>query len=249
MRARSPLEVPPPPRADEIHVFLVRPDEALARLSVALWLMLDREERARARSYASAPRAEWFVAVHGLLRCALGDALGADPRSLRLSRGPGGKPFLAAPAGGELRFSLSHTPSLGAIAVARGREVGLDVEELRAIEGAADLARRRFPPGDLAALSGAPPARFHGEFLRLWTRSESRLKASGEGLSGPPDAAADEAQPRWETLDLALGSAHVGALTIARGPPVQLVGWRASVERGGPGQFTFTRTELTANAT
>jgi 4'-phosphopantetheinyl transferase len=246
--------VPPAPDHDEVQVLLVRPDEALARLSVSLWLMLDREERDRARSYPAGSRAEWFVAVHGLLRSALGEAVGAPPKSLRLSRGPSGKPFLATPAGAKLCFSLSHTPTLGAIAIARGREVGIDIEELRAIDGAVELARRHLPPRDVEALSGVPAGHLGREFLRLWTRNESRLKARGDGLSGATPAAdgpapGDDAPARWDTLDLALGREHVGAVTVEGHARVRIVTWRAAVAAAGPGQFTFTRTELTANAT
>lgn len=246
--------MPPPPDPHEIHVLLVRPDPALARLSVALWLTLDAQERARARSYAAGARGEWFVAVHGLLRSALADGLGVDPRSLRLSRGPNGKPFLVGPGDVDLRFSLSHTEGIGAIAIARGRDVGIDVEDLREVDGALELARRRFPPQDVEALSSLPPARVGRELLRMWTRSESRLKASGEGLSGARPAVDGAARghdgpDRWETLDLPVGDAHVAALTIERGAGRQIVGWRATAGRGGQGQFTFTRTELTANAT
>jgi 4'-phosphopantetheinyl transferase len=253
--------LPPAPAHDEVHVLLIRPDAALSRRSVGLWLMLDRDERDRARervrtcAHLGVANAEWFVAVHALLRSALADALRADPRSLRLGRGPGGKPCLAAPAAADgLRFSLSHTTSLAAIAMARGREVGIDVEDVREIDGAAELARRHLSPEEALHLSSVPPARRAREFLRLWTRAESRLKAVGAGLCGaaqlgaaPP---AEVGPPRWETLDLALGAEQVGAVTIEGSARVRIVPWRASAApEGAPGQFTFQRTELTANAT
>jgi 4'-phosphopantetheinyl transferase len=244
------------PDEDEVRIFLVRLDETTARTSSALWTALDAEERGRARSLATVPLFEAFVVAHGVLRVVLGDALGVGAEAVRFRRGAFGKPSLAPPAGETLRFNLAHSPTLAAVAVARRREVGVDVEDVRPVVGAMEIAARHFGPGDVATLAGAGPDRFAREFLQLWTRRESSLKALGIGLSDDPDALPGRTDSRrspqraFETADLALGRDHVGALTVERGAGIRTAAWRVVVgdRRVARHPFAFERADVTASA-
>lgn len=102
------------------------------------------------------------VASRWALREILGRYLGLRADELRFETGRHGKPRLANPDA-ELAFNLSHSRSLALVAVAR-REVGVDVERLR--------AKR---PVD---------------FYRRWADREARVKYLGTGLTGPvpPDS-------------------------------------------------------------
>ncbi len=99
-------------------------------------------------------RARW-VAARWALRSVLARYLGGDPAAIELSLGERGKPHLADP-GATLRFNLSHSGELALIAVAEGREVGVDVQRIGS----------RHPPS----------------YYEEWTRREAVAKCHGVGL-------------------------------------------------------------------
>jgi 4'-phosphopantetheinyl transferase len=59
----------------------------------------------------------------------------------------------------------------------------VDVERLRALGNADELARRFFAPAEVAALAALPEAERLPGFYRLWTCKEAVLKATGEGIT------------------------------------------------------------------
>lgn len=119
---------------------------------------LSADERARAaRFLRDEPRRRW-QAGRGALRTVLGGYLGIAPAAVELRLGHRGKPALADPDA-SLRFNLSHSDELALIALARGREVGIDVERI-----------------------GERPPSFYAE----WARREALGKCFGGGLAEPP---------------------------------------------------------------
>jgi 4'-phosphopantetheinyl transferase len=149
--------------------------------------LLDGDERARADRFVRAVSRAQFVGAHAALRRRLGDLLSVDPRSLRFAPsrcmrcgGPHGKPVLAGDHAGRLHFSLSHSGL--AVAVAAGdAPVGVDLEEVRP-RAATDLAARFFSEDERRLVAGAADP--GAAFVRLWTRKEALLKATGEGITG-----------------------------------------------------------------
>src|SRR5262249_41616868 len=118
------------------------------------------------------------------LRMTLADCLCCQPAGLRFGYGSHGKPFLPDI---DLRFNLSHSGGWAALAVARGHEVGIDIEQIRADRATDDLAQRFFSPREWAALRALPEAERCAAFFRCWTRKEAFIKLIGEGLSFPLD--------------------------------------------------------------
>lgn len=147
-------------------------------------LALSPGERARADRLVFEADRRRFRVAHGLLRRILGGILGAEPAAVGLRERPGGKPELAPPhdASG-LRFNLSHSGDVLLVAVARGREVGVDVERIREDLDWAALARRFLPEAAGAPLFGLPAASRRQAFFRFWTFAEALGKAAGIGLS------------------------------------------------------------------
>lgn len=122
------------------------------------------------------------VASRWALREILGRYLGLPANELRFETNRHGKPSLATPEA-ELAFNLSHSGSLALVAVA-GREVGVDVERIR--------AKR---PVD---------------FYRRWADREARVKWLGTGLTGPVPP--DSTEPAVHRLDVGPGYAASVAL-------------------------------------
>ncbi|MHB1134125.1 MAG: 4'-phosphopantetheinyl transferase family protein [Chloroflexota bacterium] len=172
--------------------------------------LLDEGERARAARFHFARDRERFTLAHGLLRLLLGRYAGAPPAALRFAAGPRGKPTLAgAPQGVGPHFNLSHSHLLALFAFARGTEVGVDVERVRADLPWPQLARRVCGEAEQALLAALPEEGGRARFFDLWAAKEAYAKALGEGLGlAMETVAVDLARaPRFRLLDLASGRA------------------------------------------
>ncbi|MEH0930511.1 4'-phosphopantetheinyl transferase family protein [Micromonospora sp. CPCC 205558] len=119
-----------------------------------------------------------------LLRRAGTLLLGKAEAELVLTHDRDGRPVVrVAGAAGtvELAVSVSRTAGLVVVAARRAGAVGVDVERVRPLPALA-LARRWFPPAELAWLGDRPEADRTVDFLRLWTAKEAVGKALGRGL-------------------------------------------------------------------
>jgi 4'-phosphopantetheinyl transferase len=87
--------------------------------------------------------------------------------------------------------------------VARGIEVGIDVELAAKAFAGLDVARQFFTAREAVELGELTPAARPLAFLRCWTRKEAYIKARGEGLQTPLDTFAvtlreeDPAELSW----------------------------------------------------
>ncbi|HEX5145376.1 MAG TPA: 4'-phosphopantetheinyl transferase superfamily protein [Conexibacter sp.] len=185
--------------------------------------LLSPVEHARAERFARAEDGERWARARGILRALLGRYAGEDPRALALVVGEHGKPRLD---GSPLRFNVSHSAGAALYAVARAREVGVDVELPRRAVDHVAIARRAFGAAEaerIAALDGIARER---AFLRSWVRWEAVLKCRGTGIGGEK-AAPDGPQP-W-VADLAVDPPGAAALAVEGGPcAVRLRRWPAA---------------------
>jgi 4'-phosphopantetheinyl transferase len=69
------------------------------------------------------------------------------------------------------------------IAIAHNREVGIDLERVRANVEILELAERFFAPNEFERLRHVPGDQANRLFFTLWTSKEAYLKAIGTGLS------------------------------------------------------------------
>jgi 4'-phosphopantetheinyl transferase len=177
---------------------------------LAAWLDPTEQERA-ARFRFSIDRAH-FIARRALLRAILSRLLGLPPQSLVYQTGPYGKPALftppalypAKPSGlqegetagvsagtclkpSDLRFSLSHSDGLVLVAVSIGRELGVDLEQIRRDFDYSQVAQQFYSPAEQAMLRSLPADDQPWGFYNAWTRKEAYIKAIGLGLSLPLD--------------------------------------------------------------
>ena len=145
------------------------------------YALLDEDEGERAARFRSAEARDRFVSGRALLKTVLGVRLGRPARAVRLRIEPSGRPVLVDPEA-RVHFSVSHSGDRVVLAFA-DREVGVDIERLRALPDALDLARRFFDASEATALESEPVERRSDAFLALWTRKEALLKARGLGLA------------------------------------------------------------------
>lgn len=215
--------------ADEVHVWTATRTAASDAEAGSLRLLLTVEEQKRADRFVSPLDRHRFAVVRGRLRTILGRYLDRDPATLRFGSNPHGKPELA---GQPLRFNLSHSGDAMLVAITRGRDLGVDVEEIRPDFGGEAIARRFFAPAEVESLLGLPPDARTRAFFQGWTRKESYIKAHGRGLAMPLDEFEVEIRPdhparllatrpdpaeaaRWTLVELQAPPGSVAALCVA----------------------------------
>jgi 4'-phosphopantetheinyl transferase len=211
--------------------------------------LLSRDERERAERLISEGHRRQFIAAHAMLRTILSRYCGASPEQLAIRRTSDGKPFLSeCPS---IRFNLTHSHGRALIAVARDREVGVDLEQVRRDADVVRLAKRFLSEKDLAFIERGDPAQRHERFLQTWVAREAVFKADGRGMTFPlhrdyveltgdgtegclvlGDAESDER--RRPIRFLSLGPGWIGAVaTEGTNWTVTVCNWRESqINRG-----------------
>jgi 4'-phosphopantetheinyl transferase len=163
--------------------------DAPAEVADALWQLLSRNERKRAGKFRYAEHRQHYIVARASLRRLLAKRLHIDPRAVEFVETKYGKPRLApVHRSADVEFNLSHSGLLALYAFTSGREVGIDVELIREVPDADNLAERFFSPTETASLRALPHKRRSLAFLACWTRKEAFIKALGLGLSCPLDA-------------------------------------------------------------
>lgn len=170
-----------------IRVFSASLDVSESRLR-RLRESLSGDERARAERFVFEVHRRRFTAARGLLREVLAGELGIPPAAVRFDYGPRGKPALARDLETELRFNVSHAQERALLAVARGLELGVDIEAVREGIDTAAIAKRFFSPKEGGALLALPEAARADAFFTIWTRKEAYVKLLGGGLAIPLDS-------------------------------------------------------------
>jgi len=232
----------PPLRRHDVHVWrgsLDVPDEMLPHLIC----LLSDDELDRADRFHRLLDRNRYIVGRGRLRVILGRYVDRDPAGLRFVYNTYRKPSLEASGNHQERmvqFNLSHSDGLALYAFTIGRQVGIDLERVRALEDAACIARRFFSDRESAALDELPAWDWIDGFFRCWTRKEAYIKASGKGLSLPLDSfdvtvngpadllrTADDDAGKWSLVNLRPGLGFAGALAV-EGRGVRLSGYHYS---------------------
>lgn len=227
---------PPPQRCalgdNEVHLWRAALDVPAARLRT-LRQTLDADERMRATRYRFQSDRARYIATRGLLRTILSRYLPSEPSTLRFVCNRYGKPFLiGGREAGSLHFNVSHSHGLAIFAVTRAREVGVDLEYIRADVPHERIVDQFFSPEEVRVFSAVPTCARRDAFFACWTRKEAYIKARGMGLSLPVDRfdvsvapgappallgtrEAGEDPARWSLYDLAPGHGYAAALAVA----------------------------------
>ncbi len=126
---------------------------------------------------------------------------------------------------------MSHSHGVALYAVTEGREIGIDVEQVRADFASDDIARRFFSTHEVGTLCELPEDDRVAAFFRCWTRKEAYIKATGRGMSQPLDGfdvtlgsgdevallrTDDGSQERWRLVDIGVGTGYAGALAVEK---------------------------------
>ena len=192
MSAVSWIGETPTPEGDggltpgRIDVYLVSPESVTGDdILHALAAVLDQREQSRWRALEFAADRHDFLVSHALLRFALSRHASVPPAAWSFAANQYGRPEIASPAiGNGLRFNLSHTRGLIAVAVGRERDVGIDVENATG-ELSIEAAESILSPTEIRHLHELPEELGREHLFALWTLKEAYAKARGQGFSLP----------------------------------------------------------------
>ena len=205
----SRYQWPPPPdtlvlNESEVHVWRASLRREASK-ALALLQILSEDERRKAAQFSLQEIREQFIVGRAILRGILGRYLHVNPERLQFSYGPHGKPAVAPECGGEeIGFNMSDSHGLAIYAVARGRQVGVDLERMRSDVPCERMAKRYFAEAELKAFLALPADQRQEGFFNCWTRKEAYLKAIGRGLSFPLKNVAVSLAPRETAAVLAI---------------------------------------------
>jgi 4'-phosphopantetheinyl transferase len=223
---------------DEIHVWYLLPDEIVdPRVLAAYEALLAPDERARRARYHFEHSRREYLFTRALCRATLSRYAPVAPAAWTFAKNEYGRPEIEAAAAatyGALRFNLSNTRGLIALAVARDRDVGIDVEDPSRGGETVAIADRFFSPIEVAALRALPEGAQDARFFTYWTLKEAYIKARGMGLAipldqfsflvddGPPiriafDPRLGDDAAAWQFTALALSPRHAAAAAVRRG--------------------------------
>jgi 4'-phosphopantetheinyl transferase len=221
----------PLPEADQVQVRLQSlnstPDELLR-----LRELLTADELQRGNRLLDHQRRARFFAGRGFLREMLGGYLGEEPGDIRLSEGEFGKLHLSDHLEDDsISFNLSHAGKYLLMAFTVGREVGIDLEQVRQDLPFRGMAERYFSRSEQEELFGLPSGEQLAAFYRCWTRKEAYLKGTGTGFSQPSNgfqvslipnhppallahSSSHQETARWSIMDLAMPQGYCAALAV-----------------------------------
>ena len=229
---------------NEVHVW--RADLERIREDESRWQeVLSGDEKERAARFHFPTDRQRYMASRAVLRMILAGYLQTDAADLAFVYSKREKPSLAlAHAASGLMFNLSHSVGVSLYAIARRRELGIDIEQLGRNSDLQGIAHRFFSPSEqqqLAKLSGEEKVQ---GFFRCWTRKEAYIKATGDGLALPltqfdvsldagngnallatrPDAS--QAQ-KWDLREVSAGAGYAAALCM-QGQGCEVKDWSQS---------------------
>ena len=208
-----------------------------AELSTVSLEFLSADERQKAAQFHFDKNRNQYVAARGVLRQLVGRYENTPPGGIQFTYNSFGKPGLEHSS---LRFNASHSGSLGLFAFVRNRNIGVDLERIRADLATREIAAQFFSQEEVAALRQVPAESHTAAFFACWTRKEAFIKAHGSGLSLPldkfvvsMDAPArllrtdfePEALKEWTLHDLYPGDEFAAALAL-EGQPQRIECWQ-----------------------
>ncbi|MFZ4826285.1 MAG: 4'-phosphopantetheinyl transferase family protein [Phototrophicaceae bacterium] len=168
---------------DDVHIWRasLQPD-AISLVRSQLALNVAELEKAN-RQYFDRDRVRSILA-RGYLRRILAKYLAMEACEIQFNYTEKGKPFVVGsqnPLG--LTFNISHSANMFVCAVAKNRQVGIDVEQIREIRTLNGMIRIALSTKEQASFALLPKQDQLFAFFNSWTSKEAYLKAIGMGIA------------------------------------------------------------------
>jgi len=205
--------------------------------------VLTGEECKRARRFRLDLDRERWVRARASVRMILASYLSILPSEIVFSYAQKGKPEIPNQSERRnLHFNLSHSGRMCGLALTHVDHIGIDVEEVRNVPEAMEIAKTRFTDSQYLHLLDAPPDQRIRVFLRFWTETEACLKAQGLGL-GHDDSRTPLIENRegnvnsiselpWQNFTADPDASHCGSIVLrAATRPLLLTFWATAFRK------------------
>lgn len=146
------------------------------------WECLSADEKMRANNYYTKSLSNKYIIHHGILRHILSYFNNQSPQDIEFTHNEYGKPFLKDSV---IHFNMSHCYNMVSYIIAFNQRVGIDIENHDNNLNIQELASLVLTPTESQYLSELESKKKLELFYLLWTKKESLIKASGQGLSYP----------------------------------------------------------------
>jgi 4'-phosphopantetheinyl transferase len=201
------------------HLWYTLSDDIAPTAALDAYLgLLSPEERTRHARFLNERARHEYLITRALCRTVLSRYAEVAPTDWRFRANEWGRPEIAVPELGHLRFNLSNTRGLVACAVALEGEIGVDVEVLDRAGGLLEIADRFMAAPEATAIRALPPDAQGLRFFKYWTLKEAYIKARGMGLSIPLDKF-------WFLLDGEVSASPAARLVLAPEMDDDASGW------------------------
>jgi len=150
------------------------------------------------------------------------------PNAIEFQYGTYGKPDYRLTT--DLKFNVTHSGKIVALAFVRNSEIGVDVERIKTNFDVLNITENFFSLEEIKMLRQVPKKDVYRSFYRCWTRKESFIKAKGSGLNFPlasfsvslntemPELLKTEWNPeetkQWRLFSFEPITDYVGALSV-----------------------------------
>jgi len=166
----------------EIEIWMVDFDREHDKLK-DYQLTLNDQELQRASQFKFDSLKSDFIICRGFVKTCLAKYLDTCAQAVNFSYLEKGKPFLEKDP--SLHFNISHSGRKGVLAVTKNQRVGIDIEKHQINISFKKLASRFFSKNESNVICQMDGEKLCDSFYRCWTRKESFIKATGDGLSFP----------------------------------------------------------------
>ncbi len=121
-----------------------------------------------------------YIYAHATLRLLLSQYSRTHPQRLDFLLNPAGKPSLTSYP--SIRFNLSRTKDMVAIAVALDHDVGVDIEKCVPLENLNNVAKKIMTGHEFDSFNALGEVERLSFFYKCWVRKEAVVKAWGKGI-------------------------------------------------------------------
>ncbi len=201
----------------------------------SLYAILSNDEKERANRFYFEKDRNSYIVSRALLRILIGKYLNQKPDSIIFKYAKYDKPYISEHLNYlNLQFNVSHSHGKVLIGFTKIRNIGVDIELVRTLEGAADIVNRNFSQYERHIYNSLPKSLQDRAFFNCWTRKEAFIKAIGKGLTYPLDAFTVSIAPmeearlldvkndsqekeKWILKDIGINADYVAAMVIESG--------------------------------
>lgn len=173
--------------AQNIHVWKTYLEQSAINIKDS-FKILNEEEKNKAQRFRLEKHQQRFIIARSSLKRILSLYLSIPPQKIDFQYNTYGKPQLLENINKiNLQFNISHSENIAIYGITCQNLIGVDIEYMRPMSEAENLAKRFFTQKEFVAMSKLSSAEKNREFFKLWTGKEAYLKAIGKGISGGLD--------------------------------------------------------------